>query len=156
MKVVGQLVAGLGLSIVAQQAGLPGLASAQGQVVSAGRSFACTPVAVWDGDGPLWCAEGLRIRLAGIAARETDGTCRSNQPCPTSAADAARDALVRLVVDKSAIMPCYVTGHGSGSGGLKAQLRSGRRVTLSYEIASSCHQQWLVVGVVFVQRRLWE
>lgn len=42
----------------------------------AGVSFSCTPIAVWDGDGPIWCAEGPRIRLAGVAAREIDGSCR--------------------------------------------------------------------------------
>ncbi len=26
-------------------------------VVPTGQSFTCTPVAVWDGDGPVWCAE---------------------------------------------------------------------------------------------------
>lgn len=67
------------------------------QIVAAGATFTCTPTRVWDGDGPLWCAEGPRLRLAGIAAREMDGTCRSNQPCPTATAEAARDALVRLV-----------------------------------------------------------
>jgi hypothetical protein len=67
------------------------------QIVAAGTSFTCTPTRVWDGDGPLWCAEGPRLRLAGIAAREMDGTCRSNQPCPAARAEAARDALVRIV-----------------------------------------------------------
>lgn len=66
-------------------------------VVPAGASFVCTPIAVYDGDGPIWCAEGPRVRLAGIAAREMDGTCRSNQPCPAHAAPVSRDALVRLV-----------------------------------------------------------
>jgi endonuclease YncB( thermonuclease family) len=66
-------------------------------VVPAGASFRCTPTRVWDGDGPLWCAEGPRIRLSGIAAREMNGTCRSNQPCPSASAEAARDALVRLI-----------------------------------------------------------
>lgn len=66
-------------------------------VVPAGQAFTCTPVRVWDGDGPLWCAEGPRVRLAGIAAREMDGSCRDNQPCPRAAAAASRDALVRLV-----------------------------------------------------------
>lgn len=47
------------------------------QVVAAGHSFTCTPTRVWDGDGPIWCAEGQRIRLAGIAAREIDGSCAS-------------------------------------------------------------------------------
>jgi endonuclease YncB( thermonuclease family) len=52
------------------------------EIVGAGKSFKCTPVAVWDGDGPIWCAEGPRIRISGVAAREIDGTCRANQPCP--------------------------------------------------------------------------
>jgi endonuclease YncB( thermonuclease family) len=66
-------------------------------VLAAGMTFVCTPVRVWDGDGPIWCAEGPRIRLAGIAARERDGTCRTGHPCPTAPADAARDSLVRLI-----------------------------------------------------------
>lgn len=66
-------------------------------VVASGTTFRCTPTRVWDGDGPLWCAEGPRIRLAGIAARESDGTCRSNQPCPGATAEQARAALVSLV-----------------------------------------------------------
>ena len=76
----------------------------QGQVASpaqttveADLSFTCTPVRVWDGDGPLWCAEGPRLRLAGIAAREIDETCRDGQPCPETGGAEARDALVRLV-----------------------------------------------------------
>jgi len=73
------------------------IAAAAVQIVPAGQSFTCTPVAVYDGDGPIWCEEGPRIRLAGIAAREMDGTCNSNQPCPTASAEAARDALVGLV-----------------------------------------------------------
>ncbi len=66
-------------------------------VVSAGQTFTCTPTHVWDGDGPVWCAEGPHIRIGGIAAREMDGTCRSNQPCPRASAIEARDALVRLL-----------------------------------------------------------
>ncbi|HTG64108.1 MAG TPA: hypothetical protein VL917_05530, partial [Sphingomicrobium sp.] len=66
-------------------------------IIAAGASFTCTPTAVWDGDGPIWCAEGPRVRLAGIAAREIDGTCRSGQPCPTASGPAARDGLVDLL-----------------------------------------------------------
>ena len=66
-------------------------------IVSAGQSFECTPTRVWDGDGPIWCAEGPRVRLSGIAAREMDGTCSTGHPCPKASAEAARDALVRLV-----------------------------------------------------------
>jgi endonuclease YncB( thermonuclease family) len=66
-------------------------------VVTGGSAFTCTPTRVWDGDGPIWCAEGPKIRLAGIAAREIDGHCRPGQPCPGAGGRAARDQLVRLL-----------------------------------------------------------
>jgi endonuclease YncB( thermonuclease family) len=66
-------------------------------VVAAGTSFTCTPTRVGDGDGPIWCAGGPKIRLAGIAAHEMDGTCRPNQPCPTASAEEARTALATLL-----------------------------------------------------------
>lgn len=65
-------------------------------VVSAGETFTCTPTHVYDGDGPVWCAEGPRVRIAGIAAREMTGICRIGQPCPAATAAQARDALVDL------------------------------------------------------------
>jgi endonuclease YncB( thermonuclease family) len=66
-------------------------------VVAAGQTFTCTPTRVWDGDGPIWCADGPRIRLSGIAAREMDGTCSRGHPCPNASAKAARDYLVHLL-----------------------------------------------------------
>ena len=73
------------------------LAMMLAQAIPAGTTFKCTPTRVWDGDGPIWCAEGPRVRLAGIAAREMDGTCSTGHPCPAASAEAARDGLVRLV-----------------------------------------------------------
>lgn len=67
------------------------------QVVAAGTSFTCTPVQLWDGDGPIWCAEGPKIRLAGIAAREIDETCKPGHPCPAAGGRAARDHLAKLL-----------------------------------------------------------
>ncbi len=96
-------------------------------IVPAGQVFACTPTRVWDGDGPVWCEEGPRIRLAGVAAREHDGTCRTNQPCPAADATKARDALVRLVgrpigmskqghvLVRGPTMRCLSEGDGRGS-----------------------------------------
>jgi endonuclease YncB( thermonuclease family) len=95
-------------------------------VIPSGQTFACTPVAVYDGDGPIWCAEGPRIRLSGIAAREMDGTCRTNQPCPKTTAEQSRDALVRLagkpigrkreghILVKGPTMQCRSEGNGVG------------------------------------------
>lgn len=77
-------------------------------IVTAGQTFACTPIAVWDGDGPVWCAEGPRIRIAGVAAREIDGSCKGSQPCPSVSGTDARDRLVRLFGGARGTMP---TGH---------------------------------------------
>lgn len=66
-------------------------------VVPAGTSFSCTPVRIWDADGPVWCAEGPKLRLSGIAAREMDGSCRPGQPCPDMPAEQARQILGRLL-----------------------------------------------------------
>ena len=96
-------------------------------IVPAGQTFACTPTAVWDGDGPVWCAEGPRIRLSGIAAREIDETCRSNQPCPDASAADAKAALVNLVgrptgkgrnghtLVEGPAMRCLSAGSGGGN-----------------------------------------
>lgn len=64
--------------------------------VPSGHDFACTPVRVWDGDGPIWCREGPRIRLGGISAREIDGSCRKGHPCPRASGTEARDRLVGM------------------------------------------------------------
>ena len=108
------------------------------QVVAAGASFTCTPVRIWDGDGPIWCAEGPRIRLAGIAAREMDGSCRPGHPCPKASAVKARDHLVRLIGRRIGVAP---SGHilvegeplhcrsgGSGKGQRTAAWCSNSRV----------------------------
>ena len=71
--------------------------SAVSGAVASGDGFACTPVKLWDGDGPIHCAEGPRVRLAGIAAREVDGTCRPGHPCPDATAEVARDTLAALL-----------------------------------------------------------
>lgn len=73
-------------------------------VVTAGATFPCTPVAVWDGDGPIWCAEGPKVRLAGVAAREIDGSCRPGQPCPAMSGVGARDILVRLLGGRKGVL----------------------------------------------------
>jgi endonuclease YncB( thermonuclease family) len=70
---------------------------AAASIVAAGASFTCTPMRVWDGGGPIWCAEGPKIRLARVAAREIDRACRPHHPCPKAAGTAARDALVKLI-----------------------------------------------------------
>lgn len=87
---------------------LPAPAAGTPRVVAVGETFACTPVAVWDGDGPIWCAEGPRIRIAGVAARELDGSCSRGHPCSGVTGVEARDRLVRLLGGARGKLP---TGH---------------------------------------------
>jgi endonuclease YncB( thermonuclease family) len=77
-------------------------------VVPAGETFNCTPTAVYDGDGPIWCAEGPRVRLSGIAAREMNGSCSAGHPCPSADPVAARDHLSSLVGTAGGFLP---SGH---------------------------------------------
>jgi len=110
-------------------------------IIAAGQTFTCTPVSVWDGDGPIKCSEGPKIRLAGIAAREIDGECRRGHPCPKASGPAARDHLVKLlggsrgrtrnghILVRSAPMRCF--SMGSGKGGRTAAWCSLGRVDLS-------------------------
>ena len=87
---------------------IAGILLASAPVVPAGGAFACTPVLVWDGDGPIWCSSGIKVRLAGIAARELDGSCRPGHPCPDATGIAARDFLVLLLGKNAGETP---TGH---------------------------------------------
>lgn len=86
---------------------LPSMARANVPIVPSGQTFTCTPTHVWDGDGPVWCKEGPRLRLSGIAARELDGSCSPGHPCPAASGIAARDALVALLGT-----PTGVSRHG--------------------------------------------
>lgn len=127
-------------------------------VLAAGVLFLCTPTAVWDGDGPVWCAEGPRIRLAGIAAREADETCRSNQPCPAASAIEARDALVGIlggargslptghVKVRAGTMQCRSTGSAGGN-------RTGAFCTLASGRDLSC--EMVATGTVLRWPRYW-
>lgn len=89
---IPQAIFGLALLVMG-----PLSAKADVPVISRGQTFECTPSHVWDGDGPIWCEEGPRLRLAGIAARELDGTCSPGHPCPSVSAENARDALVAFL-----------------------------------------------------------
>jgi endonuclease YncB( thermonuclease family) len=101
-------------------------------IMANGAAFSCTPTRVWDGDGPIWCAEGPKIRLAGIAAREIDETCRPHHPCPQASGRQARDALVRLIGTPRgqsreghilvSAKPLRCVSHGSGKGERTAAL----------------------------------
>lgn len=70
--------------------------------------FTCTVTGVHDGDGPIYCAEGPKIRLAAIAARELDETCNPGHPCPVASGVAAKQELTRLAQGQR--LRCEATG----------------------------------------------
>ena len=82
-------------------------------IIPNGAAFTCTPEAAWDGDGPIWCKEGPRIRLGGIAAREIDESCATRHPCPSASGVAARDHLAGLL---GTVQGIAATGHVRISG----------------------------------------
>jgi endonuclease YncB( thermonuclease family) len=72
-------------------------------------AFTCTVTGVHDGDGPIYCAEGPKVRLHAIAAREVDdGGCRPGHPCPEASAQSVRNALRRLTMGQT--LSCVATG----------------------------------------------
>lgn len=70
----------------------------------AGQSFSCTPAEVWDGD-TFNCAEGAKVRVSGIDARELkiidgrpmDAGCGVGHPCAAIDAVTSREYLARLL-----------------------------------------------------------
>lgn len=74
--------------------------------------FTCHATKVHDGDGPIWCAEGPKIRLTAIAARELDESCSPGHPCPDASGAAARDALAGLALGET--LSCEATGASHG------------------------------------------
>lgn len=69
-------------------------------------NFACTVATITDGD-TFNCLEQspdgrpIRVRLSGIAARESDGTCSLGHPCPDASAEGATSELERLAAGQS-------------------------------------------------------
>ncbi len=70
-------------------------------------SFSCRVTNVHDGD-TLRCADGTRVRLHAVAAREIDETCSEGHPCPAASAEAARLELVKLAENRT--LDCRRTG----------------------------------------------
>jgi len=74
--------------------------------IAAGSRFPCTVVSVYDGDGPINCAEvdaegkQVRVRVKGIEARDSDNTCRLADRCPSASGAEAKAALTRLAVGR--------------------------------------------------------
>ena len=79
--------------------------------------FPCTVAAISDGDTFRCAEEGedgrpIRIRLSGVAARESDGSCSPGHPCPSASAEAAAAELRSLAFGRT--LSCRETGSTYG------------------------------------------
>jgi endonuclease YncB( thermonuclease family) len=80
------------------------------------QTFSCTVTRVHDGDGPLWCAEGPNVRIAGIQAPDFESAepCRRRRAeyvCSDAAARASQRKVSALVLRRrltcQALEPSY-------------------------------------------------
>jgi len=82
-------------------------AGADAPTAPAADRFVCEVAYVNDGD-TFRCADGVRVRLHAVAARENDETCSPGHPCPAASAASAKAQLERLVAGET--ISCERTG----------------------------------------------
>lgn len=109
-----------GLLLTAGRPLLVSGAQAAGGAVSGlfeGERFTCTVAKVTDGD-TFRCQQrdvrgrAIRVRLSGVAARESDGSCSPGHPCPSASAEAATAELRGLALGWS--LSCRKVGQTYG------------------------------------------
>jgi endonuclease YncB( thermonuclease family) len=82
--------------------------------VATGQSFTCNVIRVHDGDGPLTCANGARIRIAGVQSPDFESAepCRVGKPgyvCDDGRARAAKRVTEGLTLGKR--LTCSAVDH---------------------------------------------
>lgn len=115
--------------------------------VIAAASFHCTVTRVHDGDGPLWCANGIKVRIAGVQApdyedaepcRRRDAS-RANYICDNAAADRSQQIVERLVLHQS--MTCQPMGMSYSRVVARCTLADGRSLSCA-AIAAGAAVRW--------------
>lgn len=102
-----------------------------------GAQFPCTVLSVYDGDGPINCAEidaqgrQVSVRLRGIEAREPDNSCQA-EICPEMSGEEAKATLTRLAVGR---LQC--TSFGPSYNRIDASCRNPADVDISCEMIRS-------------------
>jgi hypothetical protein len=94
--------------------------------------FTCSVASITDGD-TLRCADGTRVRIAGINAREHDGSCNIGAPCPDASPQAATAALSALASGQ--VLQCEPNGRTYNR--IAAFCRTSGGVDVSCAILSS-------------------
>ena len=106
--------------------------------LAAGKTFPCTVQSVYDGDGPINCAERdlsgnpVAVRVRGIEAREVDNRCPRANLCPQASGAEAKAVMERLAVGR---LEC--TSFGPSYSRVDAHCRNASGQDLSCEMLRS-------------------
>lgn len=100
-------------------------------------AFICLVSAAVDSD-TLRCADGTRVRLASINARESDGSCRRGMVCPIMPPARAKAIVTRMVLGKR--LTCIPRGRSWSRIVGDCRFQNGRSV--SCDIAATGAAAW--------------
>src|SRR5258706_6389073 len=98
-------------------------------VVPTNGVFMCEVVPVNDGDGPIRCANGIKVRVAGIQAPDYESAepCRVHRAgyvCSDVQADRARTIVTRMVLHQT--LACVAVGKSYARVVARCQFANGR------------------------------
>jgi endonuclease YncB( thermonuclease family) len=107
-------------------------------------AFLCLVVQVHDGDGPLWCQNGIKVRVAGIQAPDFESAepCRQRKAayvCSNTQAARSRAIVQRLVMGKT--LACQPVGKSYARIVARCTLPDGRSLSCA-AIAAEAATRW--------------
>lgn len=106
--------------------------------------FTCEVVRVYDGDGPLWCRSGEKVRVAGIQSPDLTSAepCRQHRPgyvCDDRRSGAAQRIAERLTLGKR--LNCQPVGRSYRRVVARCRLPDGRSLSCAL-IAAGAADLW--------------
>jgi endonuclease YncB( thermonuclease family) len=107
-------------------------------------AFLCLVTHVHDGDGPLWCGNGIKVRVAGIQAPDFESAepCRLGKAayvCSDVQAKRSRAIVQRLVMGKT--LTCQPVGKSYERVVARCTLPDGRSLSCA-AIAAGAATRW--------------
>jgi endonuclease YncB( thermonuclease family) len=107
-------------------------------------AFQCTVTRVHDGDGPLWCSNGAKIRVAGIQAPDFEAAepCRRRHRsyvCSDPQAKRSQQVVERLTLGKS--MECQPVDRSYTRVVARCTLPDGRSLSCAI-VAAGAATRW--------------
>jgi endonuclease YncB( thermonuclease family) len=107
-------------------------------------TFLCLVTRVHDGDGPLWCKNGIKVRVAGVQAPDFENAepCRRRRPayvCSDVKAARSQHIVEKLTLNRS--MTCQPVGKSYQRVVARCTLADGRSLSCAV-IAAGAATRW--------------